>query len=285
MALYNKLSRCLWLSGGKNARKMLAEAKEAYKILTSYRAGFCILGIGQSIIGALAKEAEDYKFARQSLLDSIKKSKDKKAKQILCGAYLHLAKLYYDTGDQANGKAVLKQAFRIASSNGYSIFWDQHLPTLVEMSARCVKSGIYSQYAVELMAKYYGREAAEFFKNNAFATKESSLKDFCGAFISLYGIKAKTFSSRVYVCLLGRFSIAVNGIVIPENNWKTKKIEGILKYLILHRGRVITRETLMELFWLGSDKKSASMSLRAALYELRKGLKRYGVPPEGKDTL
>lgn len=285
MIPYNKLSRCLWLSREINAGEMLAEAKELYKILTSLQPGFCILDIGQSILGALAREAGDYELAREALMSASKNCKAKKTKQILCGTYLHLAKLYYDTGDHDKGKATLKQSFGIASSNSYFMFWDLHLPTLVEMSARCVKSGVYNEYAIELMSTYFGREAAEFFKRHAAVTEESNLKEFCGAFISLYGIKKETPSPLVYVNLLGRFSIAVNGSVIPENSWKTKKIEGILKYLILHRGRVITREILMELFWPGSDKKSASMSLRAALYELRKVLKNHGVPLEEKYAL
>lgn len=280
----NILSRCLWLSRVRNPKVLLEEAKEAFRVLQSSRSGQCLYEIGQSIIGALAREAGEYEYAEQALLSSIKKSKSKKAKQVLCGSYFHLAKLYYDTGDKVKGEDALGQAFHCASSNGYVMFWDLHLPTLVEMSARCLKSNINIEYALKLIASYYG-DATEFFKTSVAVTEESYLNDFCHAFISLYGIKNETFSTRINVCLLGKFSIAVNGVLIPENIWKTRKIEGVLKYLLLHRGKTITRENLMELFWPGSDKKAASMSLRAALYELRKVLKRYGMPAEGKDSI
>jgi len=41
----------------------------------------------------------------------------------------------------------------------------------------------------------------------------------------------------------------------------------------------------MEVFWPEVDKKSASMSLRAAQYELKKVLRKYGVAAEGKASL
>lgn len=285
MVLYNQLSRCLWLSGETGARQALAEAKKAYKELRSYRPGFCILDIGQSILGALAREAGDYAYAHRLLSASIENSRAKKTRQILCGAYLHLAQLYYDSGDQANGQSILQQAFHIAARNRYFTFWDLHLPTLVEMSARCLQSNLYRQYVLELMTRYFGEEAAGFFQSHIAGSGEADLKDACRAFISLYGSEAAAFSSRVYVRLLGSFSITVNGRLIPGDSWKTKKIEGILKYLLLNRDRLVSRERLMGLFWPESDKKSASISLRAALYELRKVLKRYGVPLEGPEAL
>lgn len=285
MCALNKLSECLLLSGQqRKAAELLAEANESFKILAAAKPGFCLLEIGQSMLGALARDAADYASAEKNLLASIRRSKSKNAKQILCGSYMHLAKLYYDNGKKKKGEKILRNAFQLASSNRYYMFWDLHLPTLIEMSARCIQSGIYSEYALDLMASYYGKEAAEFFKNAA-EMEESHLEDFCRTFISRFGIAGGDTALRVNICLFGRFSITINGVVLPENSFKTRKMEGILKYLLLHRGRTVTREHLMELFWPGSDKKSASMSLRAALYELRKLLKRYGMPAKGKAAL
>ncbi|MFZ5644705.1 MAG: BTAD domain-containing putative transcriptional regulator [Bacillota bacterium] len=281
----NKLSRCLWLSGQRSPKELLEEAKEAYSVLASTRPGQCLAEIGLSMLGALSREAGEYEFAEKFLLSSIKKSSSKKAKQVLCGTFLHLAKLYYDAGNEAKGEDALRQAFNIASANGYVMFWDLHLPTLVEMSARSLRRGICADHAVTLVESYYGKEAAEFFRNNAAVTEEENLKDFCKVFISLYSTKIETTSPKIEVRLLGRFGITINGTTISDSSWKTRKIEGILKYLILHRGRTITRESLMELFWPESDKRSASMSLRAALYELRKVLSSHGIPPEGRDSL
>ncbi|WHH56932.1 BTAD domain-containing putative transcriptional regulator [Petroclostridium sp. X23] len=112
-----------------------------------------------------------------------------------------------------------------------------------------------------------------------------TLKEFCNDFALLYKINQRTCAVNIKVCFLGKFHISVNGTVISENNWKTKKAEGILKYLLLHKNRTINRETLMELFWPQSYKKSASTSLRAALYELRKVLSVYGIVIEGNDSL
>lgn len=281
----NILNRCLWLSRQQNPKELLAEAKKVFRCLASSRPGQCIIEISQSILGALAREAGEYEFAEYSLLASIKKSQTKNAKQILCGSYLHLAKLYYDIGEKVKGEDILRHAFSIAASNGYVMFWDLHLPTMVEMSARCIKNNIYSEHAMELITSYYGKEAMMFLKNKALTIEESSLKDSCHTFISLYGNESMAVSNSMNIYLFGNFSIAVNGAEINETNWKTKKIAGILKYLILHRGKMTSRESLMELFWPESDKKAASMSLRAALYELRKVLTLFGIPLEGKDSL
>jgi DNA-binding SARP family transcriptional activator len=62
---------------------------------------------------------------------------------------------------------------------------------------------------------------------------------------------------------------------------ENKKIKGILEYLLLNKGKIISRDQLMEVFWPDSDKRSAAVSLRAALYELKKVLGKYGVRNDG----
>ncbi|KJS16697.1 MAG: hypothetical protein VR69_08230 [Peptococcaceae bacterium BRH_c4b] len=285
MASSNKLSRCLWQCRQGNNSELLAGAKKALKVLTAAPSGLCLQEIGLSVLGAIARDSGDYKLAEKSLTAAIKRSKSKGARQILCGSCLHLAKLCYNAGDQARGEAYLRQAMDLASENKYVMFWDMHFPTLVEMAARCVKNQIHADYAQALIARYYGSEAAEFLGRTAVLTADDHLKDFAGAFLSRYGAHDESQAPRISVNLFGRFSIAVNGITIPENEWKTKKIAGVLKFLVVHRGRPVSKDRLMEVFWPGADKKSASMSLRAAQYELKKVLRKYGVAAEGKASI
>lgn len=53
MYALNKLSRCLWLSRQRNTKELLEAAKEAFNVLASSRPGFCLIEIGQSVLGAL----------------------------------------------------------------------------------------------------------------------------------------------------------------------------------------------------------------------------------------
>ena len=274
----NKLCSLLWLSQGKISEKLLPEATRVLLSLSSKRSGFCHLEICQSIFGAIARECGEYKLAEEYLLTSVKTSEKKGARQILCGSYLHLAKLYFDTEETEKAEDYLQKAFFLASNGRYSMFWDIHLPTLTEMSIRCMKSGIYAEYAQELIKRYFKDEVVKYIARNISLLDDSSIRGFSEMTLLKYGVTSVTnFSCTIDIHLFGRFEIAVNGTYIPENEWKTKKIKGLLEYLVQHIGKAVMRDQLMDFFWPKSEKKSASVSLRAALYELKKVLAKYGI--------
>lgn len=79
----------------------------------------------------------------------------------------------------------------------------------------------------------------------------------------------------IQASLLGNFRVALNGQEISPARWKTKKIGGIFKYLLVNKGRRVSREVLAEKFWPESAPVLAASSLRVALCELRKLLKQY----------
>ncbi|WHH56931.1 hypothetical protein [Petroclostridium sp. X23] len=162
MHQFNNLHRCLWLSDELNAKELLKEGEKCFRSLEFLNPGQCIIEIGQSLLGALAREAGEYEFAEKILLDSIKTSKSKNTKQVLCSTCLHLAKLYYDMGDAEKGEAYLAKAMHIASTNKYVMFWAIHLPTIIEMSIQCIKNGLFSEYALLLIEKYFCQDACDF---------------------------------------------------------------------------------------------------------------------------
>jgi len=314
MANINQLYRCLWLRTRENppgqpsetsrrgTPKLLDEASKALKDLTARPSGMCLQEIGRSVFGAIARECGDYQLAEKNLTAAVSRSKSKGAKQILAGACLHLAKLYYDTGDQVRGEDYLRQAFDLAVDNKYVMFWDLHFPTLVEMAGRCIRSNIQAGYAQTLIARYYGSEAAEFLGRAAALAADDHLQDVVTAFLSRYdralqldGIRQQEiplsgsggveWPARISVTLFGKFGITVDGITIPEGEWKTRKIPGILQFLLAHRGREVPRGQLLSVFWPDVDQKSASNSLRSALHEMRKVLRKYGVPLDGEVSL
>lgn len=282
MPEFNKLLQLLWLTHQKNNEEQLLEANKILGKLSSIRSGFCILEISQSIFGAIARECGEYKQGEEYLLTSIKSSEKKGAKQVQCGSYLHLAKLYFDIEENEKAEDYLKKAFALASNNGYTMFWDIHLPTLTEMLVRCIKSDIYSDYARKLIEVYFKHKAVLYISRNICMLDDASIRDFSKSILLKYSIDNKMdYSCSIDICLLGKFNISINGIPINDDEWKTKKIKGILEYLSLYKGKSVTRDLLMETFWPDSDKKSAAASLRAALYELKKVLAKYGVKNDG----
>jgi DNA-binding SARP family transcriptional activator len=265
---------------------LLIEARAAYKRLSANRTGLCLREIGLSLLGAVAREAGEYEFAEQCLLKTIVSSRSKGARQILCGSLLHLAKLYWDTGDSSRGRSTLAQAMGMIADNGYVTFWDLHLPTLVEMAARCVREQIQPDYALQLVARYYGKEAAVGLASAAAGDGEARLREAaaaCEPGCRREGrgeakAQVAVAVTRITARLFGQFEISVNDIIIPQAAWVTRKSAGILKYLLLHSDSKVNRDRLMDLFWPDSDQGAAAVSLRVALHELRKVLARYGIP-------
>lgn len=284
MQLLNEIQRFVWLSEMEDPQRLLPKAQQTYLELKSIKPGQCILEISQSFIGILAREAGEYELAERFLLESAKSSKKKKAKQIHCGTTLHLAKLYYDLGDTLKGENYLAQALKTASDYGYVMFWDLHLPTLIELTVQGLQKRIYAEHASVLMEKFFGQDAAQYAEANLTLSSGQSIKEVSTYILQQYPKKKAASLVKISVILFGTFTIQVDDTIIPSDVWKTKKIEGVLKYLILHKNKTIRKETLMELFWPAADKKAAAASLRVALYELRKVLVGFNIPVKGKES-
>lgn len=74
----------------------------------------------------------------------------------------------------------------------------------------------------------------------------------------------------VSVRVLGPFDVTVACQRIAR--WPSLKARGLLQYLVLHAGRPIRRELLMELFWPSHSHESGRNNLNVALYGLRQTL-------------
>lgn len=71
---------------------------------------------------------------------------------------------------------------------------------------------------------------------------------------------------------LGGMEVLVDGVPVPEKAWQTRKTRTLFKYLVLQKGRRVSRDQLMEFLWPGSEPASAAASLRVTLTRLRKAL-------------
>lgn len=77
---------------------------------------------------------------------------------------------------------------------------------------------------------------------------------------------------------LGAFALRIDGRTAP--NPSTQKARALLVYLIMHRGKDVARERLMELLWPDAEPERARESLRTALHSIRRSIKQTGCDPD-----
>jgi DNA-binding SARP family transcriptional activator len=67
--------------------------------------------------------------------------------------------------------------------------------------------------------------------------------------------------------LLGPFEVRYRGQALGP--WLSQRAASLLKFLLLHRGRPVRREVLMDAFWPSSRTNSARNNLNVTVYQLR----------------
>ncbi|RST09828.1 hypothetical protein EF908_40990, partial [Streptomyces sp. WAC04770] len=85
----------------------------------------------------------------------------------------------------------------------------------------------------------------------------------------------ETAGPAVRVRFLGEFELTVNGT--PVRRWRAGKARGLFQYLVVHRGRLLTRDRLYASLWPGAN-SCAGSSLKVAAHALRQVLDAY---PDG----
>lgn len=281
MAAYTDLLRILWAVRPGSKEPDIDGARKSVAQIRKLRPGLMIYEISLSLLGAVAREAGEFLLAEHCLLSAIKAAQRKKAGQVLCGASFHAARLYYGAGDLEKGRRYLKQAMELAAKGSYGMFWDIHIPTVVEMALRSLHEGYYAGFARELLGKLYRPETVMYLVEKIKTMEESKIAAFSDDFVYTHKADQGKQLFIVKASLLGKPEISVNGVTIPDTEWKTKKNKGMLEYLLFNSGRTVSKELLMDIFWPESDSKSAAVSLRTALYQLRKTLARYGAEIAG----
>lgn len=279
-----RLLRRLWVIQPGSPAPDLEEARKEIKLIRKARPGMMVYENSLSIFGALAGKSGDHSLAERSLLSSIKLARTKNGNQILCGSCLHIAKLYYTSGNTEKGHHYLKQAMELAAGNKYFMFWDIHTPTLLEMMLRSIRYGYCPDHAKELLHKFYDHNTVNYLSEKIKSIDERRITAFVDDFISAYKTDKFQKLYLVKASLFGKPEIWVNGIKIPDAEWKTKKIKGFLEYLLLNSGNTISKEYLAEILWPGSDSRSAIASQRTALYYVRKALSKYNAEVTGSNS-
>ncbi len=281
MAAACRMLRALWVIKPGSTSPDLEEARGNLSIIRESCPGLMVHEISLSVMGAIARETGDFSFAEHCLLYSEKLAEEKKTQQVLCGAGLHLARLYFSCGDTEQGHRRLKQTLEMAAANRYFMFWDIHIPTLVEMALRGTRYGYSAGYAEELLNHYFERKTVIYLKEKVKTLEESSINAFVDEFIIAHQTHQSEPHYFVKASLFGIPEISVNGVSIPDSEWKTKKVKAFLEYLLLNCDNTVSKEVMAELLWPGADWKSAAASQRTALHYLRKILAKYHVEVTG----
>lgn len=90
------------------------------------------------------------------------------------------------------------------------------------------------------------------------------------------GPSARTAAAPVHALrasVLGPVSILCDGVAVER--WHSRRGLGILKYLLLHRERPVSRDSLMAQFWPDADTDRARNCLNVAVHGLRKSLRHH----------
>jgi predicted ATPase/DNA-binding SARP family transcriptional activator/Tfp pilus assembly protein PilF len=80
-------------------------------------------------------------------------------------------------------------------------------------------------------------------------------------------MKTALQNPKLYIQLLGTFSLSYNQHLVPEVN--TPRLQSLLAYILLHRDLPIHRQTIASLFWPETSDAQARTNLRRLLHQLR----------------
>jgi DNA-binding SARP family transcriptional activator len=87
--------------------------------------------------------------------------------------------------------------------------------------------------------------------------------------------------SRLRITLLGGFRVWVNSQLIPEQAWRRRKVQALIKLLALTARHCMHREQLIALLWPEADIESARNNLRQTLHLARQVLRNAGHSDSG----
>src|SRR5205823_12806358 len=72
--------------------------------------------------------------------------------------------------------------------------------------------------------------------------------------------------STVAIQVLGRFSVAIDGVPISGDAWRSRRAADVVKLLALAPGHRMHRTEVMEALWPESDPEASGTNLRKALH-------------------
>ncbi len=268
MMSVSKVIRFMWMAEA-GSDTFLPEVEKELDTLDALAANHGFLELGQIAVASLMTKAGDYTIAEKLFTKAYTSVKDKLMDQSACGAASRLADFYYQTENIQKEYEFLRIFAENAKSGGYVYFREMNYTALTRVCARCIELGLQSGHMRYILSRHFGSKYA------AIPAEEASkIAVNPKAVMHDTAKPANVNVHSVQVTLFGSFRLIVDGDEISPSVWKTRKISGIIKYILSKPFESIPREVLAAALWPESDSKAASTSLRVALYELRKTLSR-----------
>lgn len=275
----SRITKYFWMSNVENAEEMVEKAMAELENMENYEVGHGFYELCQTMLGALSIKSGRFEQAEKMLLSALETSEKKKACQSICGTLIQLANLFYHTGDEKRLEINLRKWARLAVKNKFTYYWEAERETLIRMCALACKYNIHPNFMASTMGIYFGMEASK-----RLQAEPSLIAQQPELLIEQSQIHEQ-HKKKVKVKLFGKFKITADDFEITDEAFKTRKISGILKYILIHTDKAVSRDALAGIFWPESDEKSAFVSLRVALSELRKILSKCDMAFDGPNAL
>ena len=222
-------------------------------------------------LGCIYKNAGELGRAGELLTEAWVINKKRGCEQYKAMLAMHLSDLNYLKGDSTKSEKHLKKALALCEEYDYVCLSLVDRFTLIRCCALAMQKGIIPDRVSKIMRYYFGDESAlQMAQNLKYAAE-------CPQEYAERFTKPQHIDEKYTATLFGKFTITHNGVTISDDEWKTRKISGILKYMLAAKGKYVTREKLAAVFWPDSGAKAASTSLRVALSEMRKCFAAHGM--------
>lgn len=233
----------------------LEKARENLEFFQRERPGHGLEELGQAVYGVLQKRAGNFDEAERLLTESLTISQRKGVRQSVCALHMHLAALYFETGQDEKAVSYMEEWALYSDSMSYFFFREMDFDALEKIMDKALGNPRTAVYAKKLQALY-------------FEESSPSLPE----------------SSDLYIRFFGDFAVEYKRNKLTDKNFKTRKVSGLLKYILIQE-RAVSRERLAAVFWPDSEPKAANTSLRVALYELRKTMAGFGLAFDSEEAL
>lgn len=280
MAAASRVMQTAWLAEREADADYSEQADAELNTLSALSSYHGLLELAETLAAVRHFQKGSYDKAEDLLKTAYKGAQKNQAAQGMCGVAMHLSALYHDIGNLKREEKYLKFFGKTAAQNGYLYFREMSYAALVRVCARCIEKKVSVEHMVRIINVYFGSAAADQLLKEP--SKAAAAPD---AFIALYPVLNQNKPRSLRVNLFGAFSLTVDGREISSDVWKTRKINGVFKYILANPDRTVSRDMLAAAFWPDSNPKAAYSSLRVALFELRKILSSFDMGFDSKDAL
>jgi DNA-binding SARP family transcriptional activator len=92
-------------------------------------------------------------------------------------------------------------------------------------------------------------------------------------------VAAAARGAELAACLLGSFCLLRHGQLLGE--WHGNKTSRVVRFLVAQRGRPVSLDALIDVFWPDADAESGRRNVHQMIYTIRKSLRGADSPAEG----